>query len=45
MPAKVGNAAMPNAQFNKHVEHMSDDFLAPKKLARKELDYHLSKIE
>ena len=45
MPAKCGNPAMPRAQFGRIVEHMSEDYNAPKKLARKELDYHLSKLE
>lgn len=44
MPAKKGNPQMKNAQFNKLVEHMEEDYNAPKKLARKELDYHLSKL-
>lgn len=26
-------------------DHMADDYNAPKKLARKELDYHLSKLQ
>lgn len=45
MPGKKGNAAMKNAQFQKIVEHKSDDYNAPKAIARKELDYHLSKLQ
>ena len=45
MPPKCGNPSMPNAQFQKIVPHMPDDFNAPKILARKELDYHLTKLE
>ena len=41
---KQGNCAMQQASFGGMAEHMPDDYNAPKKLARKELDYHLSKL-
>jgi len=42
---KVGNCCMPKASFGGMAEHLPDDYNAPKKLARKELDYHLSKLQ
>lgn len=36
---------MKQASFGGMATHMHDDFNAPKKLARKELDYHLSKLQ
>lgn len=42
---KIGNVSMKQASFGGLAAHMPDDFNAPKKLARKELDYHLSKLQ
>lgn len=42
---KVGNCAMKGASFGGMAEHLPDDYNAAKKLARKELDYHLSKLQ
>merc|ERR1711990_1262137 len=42
---KAGNVSMPGASFGGMAEHVPDDYNAPKKLARKELDYHLSKLQ
>lgn len=44
MPAKSGNPQMKNAQFSALVPHMAEDYNAPKAIARKELEYHLSKL-
>ena len=44
MPGKKGNAMMKNAQFAPLVPHMAEDYNAPKAIARKELEYHLSKL-
>jgi hypothetical protein len=44
MPGKKGNVQMKNAQFSVLVPHMAEDYNAPKAIARKELEYHLSKL-
>jgi hypothetical protein len=41
---KVGNCTQKQASFGGMADHMADDYNAPKKLARKELDYHLNKL-
>jgi len=41
---KCGNCTQKQASFGGMAGHLPDDFNAPKKLARKELDYHLSKL-
>lgn len=41
---KVGNCTMKQASFGGMAEHKPDDYNAAKKLARAELDYHLSKL-
>jgi len=41
---KVGNCTQKQASFGGLAAHMADDYNAPKKLARKELDYHISKL-
>lgn len=44
-PLIKGGVNNKGACFAPQVEHMPDDYNYPKKLARKELDYHLSKLQ
>lgn len=44
-PPKKGNCALKGATFGGMAEHVPDDYNYPKKLARKELDYHMSKLQ
>lgn len=45
MPAKKGNCTSKGATFGGMAEHMADDYNYPKVISRKELDYHLSKLQ